>query len=177
MMNQLANVITSTRFFFAVIMVCAEPFSGLFWAAYAGGGLSDVLDGVVARRLNQQTELGAKMDSFADIAFGFALFIFAVKSKVLPRWIWMLAAIIFVLRVFAYGAGYYKYGTFSSLHTYLNKATGLLIFLFPVAYMLFGMTATGLLVGALAFASAVEEFILTLKEPTLNRNRKSMFMK
>ncbi|MGE4277553.1 MAG: CDP-alcohol phosphatidyltransferase family protein, partial [Lawsonibacter sp.] len=67
--NYLANIISASRFIFAVLIICAEPFSVLFWAAYVCGGLSDLIDGPIARGLNQLSEAGAKLDSLADLVF------------------------------------------------------------------------------------------------------------
>lgn len=70
----LANRITFFRLF-AVPVFCLLIFfyaperEWLRWAAlalYALAGLSDALDGFVARRLNQRSELGARLDPLAD---------------------------------------------------------------------------------------------------------------
>lgn len=49
-MKRLVNAITCTRFVFALILVLAAPGSAWFWAAYGLGAVSDVLDGLLARR-------------------------------------------------------------------------------------------------------------------------------
>ena len=37
-MNYIANILTASRFLFAVGMVLAAPFSPVFWVCYLGGG-------------------------------------------------------------------------------------------------------------------------------------------
>ncbi len=172
--KHLANIITASRFVFAVLLLWAKPFSTLFWAWYVCGGVSDILDGPVARKLNQQSDAGAKLDSIADFVFilcaGFAV----VRSAVVPFWVLIWAGIIAIVRLSAYGVGYHKYRTFSALHTVLNKAVGALIFTFPVLFRLLGISiACGIICGV-AFVSAIEELIITIRSKELDRNQKSL---
>ncbi|MGM9741497.1 MAG: CDP-alcohol phosphatidyltransferase family protein [Candidatus Cryptobacteroides sp.] len=41
----------------------------VFWTLYLLCGLSDVLDGAIARRTGTASRLGEKQDTFADIVF------------------------------------------------------------------------------------------------------------
>lgn len=157
-------------------MVLAEPFSTAFWVCYLCGGLSDLLDGAVARKLKAHSPAGAKLDSMADVVFTAALAIVAVGHIRFPVWMWLSAACIAALRLVSYGIGFVKYHTFASLHTYANKTTGALIFAFPVLYAVLGLTATGVLLCAAAAASSVEELIITAKSRQLNRDRRSLFL-
>ncbi|MEA4947661.1 MAG: hypothetical protein VB058_08895 [Oscillospiraceae bacterium] len=50
-MKNIANLLTASRFLFTVGMTLAAPFSPVFWVCYLGGGVSDLLDGPVARAL------------------------------------------------------------------------------------------------------------------------------
>ncbi|MDP4118803.1 MAG: CDP-alcohol phosphatidyltransferase family protein, partial [Bacillota bacterium] len=70
------------------------PFSIFFWICYLLGGLSDLLDGFVARRLNQQSAAGAKLDSIADMVFGVAIFIVVIKNIHVPVWLWICITLI-----------------------------------------------------------------------------------
>ena len=69
----------------------AKPFSAPFWACYLGGGVSDALDGPLARALNTQSAAGAKLDSAADLAFAGAIAAVTVRNIKLPPWLWALA--------------------------------------------------------------------------------------
>lgn len=59
--KNLANIITSSRIIFAIAILYIKPFSIAFWICYFLGGLSDLLDGFVARTLNQQSEKEQKL--------------------------------------------------------------------------------------------------------------------
>jgi CDP-diacylglycerol--glycerol-3-phosphate 3-phosphatidyltransferase len=70
-------------------MVLAAPFSPVFWVCYLGGGVSDLLDGPVARALHIQSDVGAAMDSAAGLVFAAAI-----------------AVVVFEMFSFPHGSGY-----------------------------------------------------------------------
>lgn len=170
----MANFITASRFVFAGLLLCAKPFSLFFWAWYLCGGISDLLDGAIARVLHQQSDAGAKLDSAADFLFLLCVGIAVARSTTFPGWALCCAGIIALIRLGAYGIGYWKYHTFSALHTVLNKVTGALLFAFPVLLYLLGGGAACAVVCAVAFVSAVEELILTIRSKELDRNRRGL---
>jgi CDP-diacylglycerol--glycerol-3-phosphate 3-phosphatidyltransferase len=174
-MKHSANILTALRFVFAIGIVLAAPFSAAFWVCYLGGGVSDLLDGPVARALHIQSEVGAKLDSAADLAFAAAIAVVVVRSVPLPTWLWVCAGCVAAVRLAGYGVGFAKYRTFSALHTYANKATGALIFAFPLLYAALGLTVAGVILCVVALFSSIEELILTIRTPTLNRDCKGLY--
>lgn len=172
--RHLANWVTGSRFLFAVLLACVEPFSPLFWAMYLCGGISDLVDGPIARRLHQQSDAGAELDSAADFLFVLCVAIAVVRSTGIPAWALCLAGAAALARLAAYGIGYLKYHTFPALHTVLNKAAGALLFIFPVLYRLLGMDTACLITCSAALLSAGEELIITIQSENLDRNRKNL---
>ena len=66
---------------------------GSYGTAFAVGfvaGLTDLFDGALARRLGQQTALGAYLDPAADKLFMTAAFIFFAAVGLLPLWLTIL---------------------------------------------------------------------------------------
>lgn len=157
-------------------MVLVIPFSIWFWIFYILGGLSDFLDGFVARKWKQQSKAGAKFDSIADMVFIISIAIIVVKNIHISLWIWICIVVIALFRGVSYGIGFYKYRTFASLHTFLNKVTGVLIFIFPLLYVLFGLDITAFFLCLVAFLSSFEEVLIILKSKELNRDCKGIFM-
>ena len=174
--KNIANIITLFRIIFAIGMVFAIPFSFGFWIYYFCGGISDLFDGFIARKLKQQSTAGAKLDSIADMVFAIAIFIVVIKNLSLSTWLWQFVTLIALLRMISYGIGFYKYRTFASLHTYANKATGALIFVFPFLYILWGITITEIILTIVAFISSLEELAIIIKSKDLNRDCKTIFM-
>ena len=172
--KHLANGITASRFVFAALLLWAKPFSAFFWIWYLCGGGGDLLDGLVARKLHQQSEAGAKLDSAADLLFALCVGIAVVRSVAFPVWVLVCVGIIALVRLAAYGVGYFKYRTFSALHTVLNKVSGVLLFTFPILYRLLGMSVACGIACVVTFVSGVEELILTIRSKELDRNRKSL---
>ena len=175
--KNLANGITSTRFLFAAGMMLAAPLSAAFWVCYLGGGISDLPDGALARRLKTQSAAGAKLDSAADLVFAAAIMTFAVRYLQFPAWLWACAGGIAALRLAGYGVGFAKYHAFSALHTYANKAAGAPIFAFPVLNAVLGLTAAGVILCAAALFSSIEEFVITINAPVLCRDCRGIFLK
>lgn len=76
----MANIITACRLVLSLIMMGCPVFSKSFYWLYLAVGFTDIADGFTARLLNQETELGARLDTVSDIVF------FAVVSfKVIPQ--------------------------------------------------------------------------------------------
>ncbi|MFQ9652669.1 MAG: CDP-alcohol phosphatidyltransferase family protein [Enterocloster sp.] len=175
--KNLANIITSSRIIFALAILYIKPFSTAFWICYFLGGLSDLLDGLVARTLNQQSENGAKIDSIADTVFAASIFIIVLKNIFLPGRFWWFISLIILIRIITYSVGFYKYRTFSSLHTYFNKASGVLIFMFPLLYVILKLDVAGGIVCFVSFAASVEELVITMKSSRLDRDCKGLFLR
>jgi CDP-diacylglycerol---glycerol-3-phosphate 3-phosphatidyltransferase len=96
-----ATKITLSRFiitplFFVAFYVMAsgvEPGWGglaLIWGLFILSEISDVLDGFVARRYNQVTDLGKLMDPFADVIFRVTYFVCFAALKWIPWWAVMI---------------------------------------------------------------------------------------
>ena len=167
-------MISILRIPLSAAMLVVPPFSALFWVLYLSGGLTDILDGFLARKLHLESAIGAKLDSIADFAFAGCLTIYAVKNLNIPRWLWLCALVIALPHFVSYGIGFYKYRAFTALHTWANKLTGILIFTAPILYCLFGLRVTGVILCTAAFVSACEELIVTVKSKELNRDDKGI---
>ena len=59
----MANIITGIRILFSFILLFTKIFSPTFYTVYIIAGISDVLDGLVARKLNLQSSFGEKLDT------------------------------------------------------------------------------------------------------------------
>ena len=131
-----ADVITMFCIAGTILLAFLRPLSAGFLSVYTLTGLTDVLDGWVARRTKTAGDFGAKLDSIADLLFFAVMLIrlFPVLLKVLSVQIWYAVAGILILRLIAYCVAAIKYRRFAPLHTWLNKLTGGAVFLLP--YML-----------------------------------------
>ena len=173
----LPNGITCLRIIGATALLGLPPLSVSFFILYTLCGFSDVLDGWVARLTRQQSEFGAKLDSLSDLLFYAVMLgkIFPLLWTLLPKEIWIAVSAILVIRILSYVTAAIRYKRFASLHTYLNKATGLA--LFSVPYCLnrpwgIGYCAFVCVVGALA---STEELIIHLRSARYTADTKTLW--
>ncbi len=87
--------------------------------------ITDILDGWIARRFNMQTEIGAKLDSIADVGTYIAAIIgvFVFKSAEFQPYLFSFGLFI-GLFVFSNLLSLIKFGRFPSLHLYSSKIGG-----------------------------------------------------
>ena len=74
-----------------LVLLGLGPLSPAFYGVYALTGVTDALDGWVARKTGTASPLGARLDSCADLLF-YAVMIgklFPVLYEVLPQAIWL----------------------------------------------------------------------------------------
>ena len=163
-----ADLITMVRFPAALGLLCTQPLSPPFLALYALGGLSDLLDGPVARRTGTAGPAGARLDSAADGVFAAAalLRLLPVALPRLPDWVWAVCAAIAAVRLTAYAVGAVRFRRFTALHTVANKATGLALFAAPLALPFADLRLLAAGLCGLAAVSAAEELacVATMRE-------------
>lgn len=175
-MKNVANLLTGSRIVAAAAFFLSPPFSALFWLCYLWAGISDVVDGFVARRLGLESDFGARFDSLADLVFVSLIIAIIIIHIGMPSWLWLGVVFVALLRFIGYAIGYRKYRTFSGLHTYANKAAGLLLFAFPLMYAIMGIETAGLLLCIVSLFSAAEEVLITVSSDRLDRNRISLLI-
>lgn len=65
----IADIITLFRIAGTLSLIFLRPFSAGFFSVYALTGLTDVLDGWIARKTETASAFGARLDSIADLLF------------------------------------------------------------------------------------------------------------
>ncbi len=99
-----ANLITLARLFsvpLAIWLVLSNAMMAAFWL-FVAAGLSDAVDGYIAKHLNQRSELGALLDPIADKTLLVSLCITLGLSGRLPTWLVILVVFRDVLIVGGY---------------------------------------------------------------------------
>lgn len=176
-MKHIPNLISICRIVILFSLFFAYRYPVLFLVLYLITGLTDVLDGYLARKWKVQSDLGAKLDSFADLIMYLCITIsiLLILSKEVIQFIPGVILII-VVRVINLLLVAIKFHTFAIIHTIANKATGLGVFLLPLFALAKWFPAIWILIGIGVF-SAVEENIILMKAKKLNLNQKSFFIK
>ena len=128
--KNLPNILSYARIAGTVWLIIMEPLTPLFLTVYTLTGVTDVLDGAIARKYGTTSEKGARLDSIADLMF-YTISLARIMPALwrnLPHTIWYAVGALLVVRGLAYLVDAVKNHRFASIHTYLNKATGLLVF-------------------------------------------------
>ena len=153
----MANLITFVRILCAAVLVFLPAFSPSFYALYLLAGVSDMLDGFVARRTNTVSSLGAKLDTLADIAFAAVCLVRLLPLFALPVWLCAWIALIAAVKIVNMISGWILHHRFVAAHTTLNRLTGLLLFMLPLVLPVVDLRFAGGLICAVATLAAVQE--------------------
>ena len=153
----IANSITCCRIVSSIVMLLFPVFSQRWYIAYLLCGLTDVIDGPVARKTGSASAFGSKLDSIADLIFAAAAFIQLLPVLRLPVWIWIWTIIIFIFKVTGITAGCIREKRFDIRHSNLNKATGLLLFLLPLTLTFIELKISAIVICSAATLSAIQE--------------------
>lgn len=175
----IADTVTAMRIAASLFLPFFHVQSIWFLVIYTFAGLTDVLDGWIARKFGMDSEFGARLDSIADLVFyGILLiYLFPVLYWILPGEIWYVVWGIVFVRLAAYITAAVKYHRFASLHTWLNKLTGVAVFLLP--YVLLGshIVIYSWAVCVLAFTASLEELAIHLLRADYCGDRKALYKK
>lgn len=122
-----------------IIYTIIQGNNHLFFILIGINFFSDWLDGIIARRFNLQTQLGADLDSAGDLgtylvcAIGFY---FLESNFVSEHQLSLILAII--IYSLPYIFSYFKFKKLPSFHLYSSKVTAYLSALFVIAYSIWG---------------------------------------
>jgi cardiolipin synthase len=141
-------------------------------------GITDKLDGTLARYLNQTTAIGAKLDTIADMVFYplIALWLYRFESGVVGEW-WNLVYFLLALYFFKMIIGKIKFGYVPAFHTIGAKTFSASLYFFMIAAMLdadLAKTAFPFLC-VIGYINQVEETYIMLTRDSVDENIRSVF--
>ena len=157
MKKKIANIITLCRMIGSIGLLFCSVFSACFYGLYIFCGLTDMVDGTIARKMGAISEFGAKLDTVADFLFVIASFVKLVPVIRIPVWIWIWAAVIAMGKLVTLVWGFTQMKQMPSLHTIANKATGLCLFLLPLTMSFVDLRYTAPVVCVIATIAAIRE--------------------
>ena len=162
--THLPNVISVLRIAGSISLLFCDVAGLPFWVVYALCGISDMVDGWLARKLHAETKAGAILDSVSDIAFVACCAISLLPVLEIPMWLWIWAGVIVIIKIVNQISSLVVCKRFCFPHTLANKLTGFLLFLM-VPTMFWSMIPISI-VSSLATSAAVHEghYIRTKQE-------------
>lgn len=175
-LKNVANILSGSRIAISFLLLVFQEMSVPFLILYACCGFTDILDGAIARKTHTESELGATLDSIADLVMVVVVLVklIPVIFWQIPVWCFVMIAVIALIRILSYLIGKEKFHCFASLHTILNKSTGLVLFLFPFFMLLIDIRIASGIACVIALCSAIEELFCEIKMKEYNPNVKSI---
>lgn len=176
-MKSIPNYLSCIRLILSVWLILVKPLSWTFFIVYLICGLTDVIDGYIARKYGVESRFGEKLDSAADLIMTAVLIIvlYPILSPGKKIIIWII--LIAIIRFASILITFIKYKCFAIPHTYGNKITGFALFVIPICVLFIDTTVLLSIVCAFASISAVEELVIQITSKELDANRKSIFLK
>ena len=162
----MANTITFFRVAASIVLLFCPVFSPAFYVFYIAAGLSDMLDGFVARKTDSVSNLGARLDTIADFVLVVVCLIKLLPVMSIPVWLFVWIGMIALIKAVNIVSGFAVQKKFVAVHSVMNKATGVLLFLLPLTIPTVPLKYSAIVVCAAATFAAIQEghFIRTGKE-------------
>ena len=154
-----ANIVTVSRIIFSLLLFVFKSDSYSFAVLYLLCGITDMLDGFIARKLHSESEKGARLDSVADLIFAVVYAVSILPLLSVPFWVWIWTAIIAVIKIAGIIIAGRKAKKLLIEHSFGNKLTGLLLFLLPLSVYVADVKYTAAVVCAVATVIAIGEII------------------
>ena len=162
----MANAITGLRILVSVGLLFCPVFSPGFYVMYLVAGLSDMADGLVARKTDSVSGFGSRFDSAADIVFAAVCLIKILPVINIPVWLYVWTAVIALIKIINIIYGYAAQKRFVAVHTVMNKVAGVVLFVLPLTLTIVPVKYSGIPICCVAMFAAVQEgrFIRAGKE-------------
>jgi phosphatidylglycerophosphate synthase len=172
-MAALPNLISGFRLILVpgLLLLAWLQLPRVFLAVLVVSLLSDGLDGYLARRLNATSDLGAKLDSWADMATWLMLPLCAwlLRPDVLrAEGVWLVGGIGCYIASILFG--FAKYRRLVSYHTWGAKALSWLVGAAVLVFFANGPGWVFRIVMPIVALSAIEEMAMTVMLPTWHAN-------
>ena len=156
-MKNIANCISISRIVMSIILAIPKTFSIPFCIIYIYCGISDMLDGFIARRTKSTSKVGSILDSIADIVFVIIAMIKILPVLNLSNAIIIWASIIALIKIMNIIFSYICYKKVVLPHTFANKITGLVLFVTPLIIVNFDSIIFEIVICVVATFSAIQE--------------------
>ena len=154
-MKHIPNTITVIRILGSACLLLCNPTAAFFWVIYGLCGVSDMVDGCLARKLHAESKIGAMLDSVADICFVVCCAIRLLPVVKIPIWLWIWAGVIIAIKIVNQVSALIVCKRFCFPHTKANKMTGLLLFL-TVPMVFLSIVPIAFVAGVATFAAIQE---------------------
>ena len=99
MRSRIPNILSASRIALCLPLLLVDAMTLPFWILYLIAGITDMLDGFLARRWGVESGFGARLDSLADFVFVLAVGYKLFPWLKLPAALWMMIGLIALIKV------------------------------------------------------------------------------
>jgi len=168
MKKYIADIITSSRIVLAIALFFFSEITPAYLIIYLICGITDAIDGPIARKLQTTSEHGALLDTVGDVLTYVSFAKIVIAKHLIPAWIiiWFVSAAVGILLSGVIAK--VRFGKFYVVHSLFGKVMGFFAFLLPYAAY---FDKTLLCCGAVCTAatiSALESCIIQLRLKEFN---------
>jgi CDP-diacylglycerol--glycerol-3-phosphate 3-phosphatidyltransferase len=153
----MANIITFVRILCSIAILFCPVFSVAFYSLYTTAGLTDMIDGWVARKTNTVSVFGAKLDTVADFVFVIVCLVKLLPIMDIPTWLYVWIGVIALIKIINIVSGYVVQKQFVAIHSWMNKITGVLLFVLPLTFSFVELKYSAAVVCIIATFAAIQE--------------------
>ena len=173
-MKYVPNMLSFMRLFLIIPLVFLTPFELPFMIIYVVAGITDMIDGPIARKFNVVSQFGAALDGGADFLMILVVVFRILPLIELPTWVIIWVIIVIGMKFLGVLIGYLRHKQLIFMHTYIGKFFVFTLFLFPVFYMFVDavLLLTGLLI--LATVVMVEDLYINATSKEVNLDHKGI---
>ena len=156
-MKHIPNILSAARIALCLPLLMVDAMTVLFWVLYVIAGITDMLDGFLARRWGVESKFGARLDSLADFVFVIAVGYKLFPYLKLPATLWMMIGLIALVKIINAVSAYIVSHKIVFLHTKANKLTGFLLFIGLMAIGQSYFIPVAWVVACIALFAAIQE--------------------
>ena len=163
MKKYIANIITGSRIVLSLPLLFIPLSSVCFYVLYLFCGLTDMIDGTIARKTGSVSKFGARLDTVADFVFMFVCSLKILPLMHIPIWLWVCIIIVALIKIFNITLVFICKKKLISIHSVLNKITGFALFFLPLSMSIVKTTYSVATVCVFANIAVMQEIYFIAK--------------
>jgi len=153
----MANAISYSRIALSIVLLFVPTLSPSFYLLYISAGLTDIFDGIVARKTDTVSSFGEKLDTAADFVFVIACLIKFIPAIKIPVWLYVWIATIALIKLINIVSGCIMKKKLVAVHSIMNKTVGAVLFVLPLTFSVIPLEYSGIAACTIATFAAVQE--------------------
>ena len=163
MKKYIANIITGSRAIFSLPLLFIPLSSVWFFMLYLLCGFTDMIDGMIARKMGTVSNFGARFDTVSDFVFMFVCSVKILPILHIPIGLWVWIVLIALVKILNIALVFICKKKLISIHSVLNKITGFSLFILPLTLTFVSIAYSVAILCVLATVAVIQEVYFIAK--------------